>query len=403
MQPVPTSSVNLEMSPPKAAGHRWHLRRITSDGSWIAELDGLRFVAIISVVLYHIYAQLLVKSGHPVMVQSRYALLGVAVGNGDRGVRLFFVISGFILGLGFARQHLHLGKAVNLKKYFLRRVTRLEPPYVINLVFCALVAFVYYRQSLQYMVPHLLASVFYMHNLAYRTPSVINGVTWSLEVEIQFYILAPLISLLFRISRVWLRRSVFLFLIAIIGVLQMELHLGATLAALSIVFYFQYFLAGLLLTDLYLTVRPRVGTHWVWDLVSLCGWPIVFLVARQFLWFHAILPFLIMLLYIAAFQGIVFRRFFSNLWIATVGGMCYSTYLWHFFVIGVFFKLTRHLVAFHDLLLNFVVQIVTLGIPIAVVSVLVFVLIERPCMDPAWPRKFWAFFRDGRRAATGSY
>jgi peptidoglycan/LPS O-acetylase OafA/YrhL len=365
----------------------WSLRRITSDGSWIAELDGLRFVAIVSVVLFHIYAQILDKTGHPVLQQSRYALVDIASGNGDRGVRLFFVISGFVLGLGFARQHLHLGRRVNLKKYFLRRVTRLEPPYVFNLVFCALVAFVYYNQSVTYMVPHLLASVFYLHNMAYRTPSVINGVTWSLEVEIQFYILAPLISLLFRIGRAWLRRTVFLVSIALIGVMQMLLHIGATVGALTILFYLQYFLAGMLLTDLYLTVRPRIGTHWAWDIASVAGWPVVFLVSRGFLWFHAILPFLIMLLYVAAFQGVLFRRFFSNLWIATIGGMCYSIYLWHFFVIGVFFKLTRHLVMFHDFLLNYLVQIVALGIPIAVVSVVAFVMIERPCMDPAWPQK----------------
>ncbi|MGO8717673.1 MAG: acyltransferase family protein [Acidobacteriaceae bacterium] len=383
------SSIDPETLPSKSKGHRWHLRRITSDGSWIAELDGLRFVAISSVVLYHIYAQLLVKSGHPVAMQSRYAWLGTAAGNGDRGVRLFFVISGFILGLGFARQHLHLGKPINLKKYFLRRVTRLEPPYVLNLVFCALVAFVYYQQSLRYMIPHLLASVFYLHNLAYRTPSVINGVAWSLEVEIQFYILAPLLALLFLIPGVWLRRSVFLCSIAIIGAMQILLGANATVAALTIVFYLQYFLAGMLLTDLYLTVRPHVGTHWAWDIVSLCGWPVVFLVPRDFLWFHAILPFLIMLLYIAAFQGVLFRKFFSNLWIATIGGMCYSIYLWHFFTIGVLFKLTRYLVVFHDFFLNFALQVLALGIPIAAVSVLAFVLVERPCMDPGWPRKFW--------------
>lgn len=367
----------------------WRLRRITSDGSWIAELDGLRFVAIVSVVLYHIYAQLLVKSGHPILQQSRYALLGTAVGNGDRGVRLFFVISGFVLGLGFARQHLQMGKRINLKKYFLRRVTRLEPPYIFNLVFCALVAFVYYHQSARYMVPHLLASVFYLHNMAYRTPSVINGVTWSLEVEIQFYILAPLISLLFRIGSAWLRRTVFLISIALIGAMQMLLHTSTTVAGLTILFYLQYFLAGLLLTDLYLTVRPKVQTHWAWDIVSVVGWPLVFLVSRDFLWFHAILPFVIIPLYIAAFQGTVFPRFFSHPWIATAGGMCYSIYLWHFFVIGVSFKLTRHLVMFHDFLLNFLVQIFALGIPIALVSVLAFVTIERPCMDPAWPQKFW--------------
>lgn len=384
-----TSRVDPRTSLAESKGHRWHLRRITSGGSWIPEVDGLRFVAISSVVLYHIFAQLLVKSGHPVAVQARYIWLGTAVGNGDRGVRLFFVISGFILGRGFAQQHLHLGKPVRLQKYFLRRVTRLEPPYILNLVICALVAFYYYHQALGYMGHHLLASILYLHNLAYRTPSVVNGVAWSLEVEVQFYMLAPLIALLFRVSNTTARRSIFLVLIAACGILQLLLHANATVAALTIIFYIQYFLAGMLLTDLYLTVRPHVGTHWAWDIVSLCGWPVVFLVSRSFLWFHAILPFLIMLLYIAAFQGVIFRKFFSNFWIAIIGGMCYSIYLWHFFTIGVFFKLTRHLVVFHDFLLNFFVQVVALGIPIAAVSLLAYVLVERPCMDPAWPRKLW--------------
>ncbi len=365
----------------------WSLGRITTDGSWIRELDGLRFVAIVSVVLYHILAQLLVKSGHAITLQGRYSWIVTAVGNGDRGVRLFFVISGFVLGLGFARHHLQRGKAVNLKKYFLRRVTRLEPPYIFNLVFCALVAFVYYHQKPSYMFQHLAASLVYLHNLAYHTPSAINGVAWSLEVEIQFYILAPLISLLFLIRRPWLRRTIFLILIGSIGAIQMAYQMGATVASLTIVFYIQYFLAGLLLTDLYLTVGPCIRNHRWWDGVSFCGWPIIFLVPRNFPWYHAIMPFLMMVLYIAAFKGVLFRKFFSNIWIATIGGMCYSIYLWHFFAIGVFFKTTRHLIVFQDFLLNFLVQAIALGIPIATVSVLAFVLIERPCMDPAWPRK----------------
>jgi peptidoglycan/LPS O-acetylase OafA/YrhL len=350
-------------------------------------VDGLRFVAIISVVLYHIMAQMLVKSGHPVVVQGRYSYLETAIGNGDRGVRLFFVISGFVLGLAFARQYLLREKSVNLKKYFLRRITRLEPPYIFNLAFCAFAAYVYYHEHLRYVLPHLLASVVYLHNLVYMAPSWINGVTWSLEVEIQFYILAPLISLLFLLRRAWLRRLVFLILIGIAGALQMEFQLRATVAALTIVFYIQYFLAGLLLTDLYLTESSSVQSHWLWDVVSVIGWPLVFLVPKEFFWYQAILPFLILPLYIAAFKGILFRKFFRNLWIATIGGMCYSIYLWHFFVIGVFFKLTRHGVVFQDFLANFSVQVFGLGMPIAAVSVLAFVLIERPCMDPTWPRK----------------
>lgn len=403
---MPYSSISRaqsQKSPVESKGFPWRLRRITTDGSWIRELDGLRFVAIISVVLYHVLAQMLLKSGHPVAVQGRYSYFLGAIGNGDRGVRLFFVISGFVLGLGFARQHLQHGKPVNLKKYFLRRVTRLEPPYIFNLVFCALTAFVYYHQKLSYMLPHLLASIFYLHNLAYRVPSQINAVTWSLEVEIQFYILAPLISFLFLIRRTWMRRTIFLILIGLIGVLQMEYRMETTAAVLTIVFYIQYFLAGLLLTDLYLTENSRFKNHWWWDIVSFCGWPFVFLVSRDFLWYHAILPFLILPLYIAAFKGILFRRFFSNMWIATIGGMCYSIYLWHFFTIGVFFKLTRHAVVFQDFLANFTVQLLLLSIPIAIVSLLAFVLIERPCMDPAWPRKFYAFLIRKRESTSETY
>jgi peptidoglycan/LPS O-acetylase OafA/YrhL len=387
MSSASTSRTEIQKSSVAPKGFPWSLRRITTDGSWIREVDGLRFVAIISVVLYHIMAQMLVKSGHPVAVQGRYSYLETAIGNGDRGVRLFFVISGFVLGLGFARQYLLREKSVNLKKYFLRRITRLEPPYIFNLVFCALAAYVYYHEHLRYVLPHLLASVVYLHNLAYMAPSWINGVTWSLEVEIQFYILAPLISLLFLVRRAWMRRLVFLILIGIAGALQMEFQLRATVAALTIVFYIQYFLAGLLLTDLYLTESSRLPNHWLWDVVSVAGWPLVFLVPREFFWYQAILPFLILPLYIAAFKGILFRKFFRNLPIATIGGMCYSIYLWHFFVIGVFFKLARHGVVFQDFLANFSLQVIALGMPIAVVSVLAFVLIERPCMDPTWPRK----------------
>jgi hypothetical protein len=36
--------------------HRWNLRRITSGSSWIPEIDGLRFIAIALVVLFHFAA-----------------------------------------------------------------------------------------------------------------------------------------------------------------------------------------------------------------------------------------------------------------------------------------------------------------------------------------------------------
>ena len=112
------------------------LRRITSSGSWVPQIDGLRFVAIVSVLLFHIAGQMAERSGHAVAIQPRYGLLTLLIGNGDRGVLLFFVISGTILARPFLRQHRLGGKRVAIGAYYLRRVTRLEPPYILCLFLC---------------------------------------------------------------------------------------------------------------------------------------------------------------------------------------------------------------------------------------------------------------------------
>ena len=116
-------------TPPPATVHRsWSLRRITSGSSWIPEIDGLRFIAIALVVLFHLAAQVSAKSHITFTRHDWYAGLFAIFERGDIGVRIFFVISGFILGRPFARHYL-LGHArPSLRSYYLRRITRLEPP-----------------------------------------------------------------------------------------------------------------------------------------------------------------------------------------------------------------------------------------------------------------------------------
>ena len=56
---------------------------------------------------------------------------------GGNGVAIFFMISGFILSLPFATLHFDKTtdkKPLNLKRYYLRRLVRLEPPYLIALI-----------------------------------------------------------------------------------------------------------------------------------------------------------------------------------------------------------------------------------------------------------------------------
>ena len=126
---------------------RINLSRITNSGNFIPEIDGLRFVAIITVVLFHLYGFIENKDGSIYSTNYNFDFIANFLKNGNFGVELFFVLSGFILGLPFAKHYLKDSKKLSLKSYFLRRVSRLEPPYII-VMFLLLIGSVFFSKNL---------------------------------------------------------------------------------------------------------------------------------------------------------------------------------------------------------------------------------------------------------------
>jgi peptidoglycan/LPS O-acetylase OafA/YrhL len=199
------------------------LSRITSPGrQFIPQIDGLRFIALVMVIAFHVWA---IGSFHMGRPGDSSILLARCMATGSMGVQLFFVISGFILALPFARHYLQGAKKIRLREYFSRRLSRIEPPYLIQLaiVFC-LTALVLRKVPSHlaqygsagwwgYTWPHMLASVFYSSEFIYKDYPYPNIVLWSLEVEVSFYILAPLLACLFAISNRWGRRALIFLLI----------------------------------------------------------------------------------------------------------------------------------------------------------------------------------------------
>lgn len=330
---------------------------------------------------------------------------------GDTGVYLFFGISGFILGLPFARAAAGSGKPVAVGRYLLRRVTRLEPPYIIAMTVLLAAYVVIRHQSLPELFPHHVASLGYVHGLLYHLRSPVNGVAWTLEIEVQFYLLAPILALAYRLPRQWLRIAV----LCALGTATALLTLGPLETAswrpdLSIVSCLQYFVAGMVVAELTARGRSQLATDgsrpepegrrpWLWDWVGVAGLVLIVASAGNTSTRMLVLPFGVAACLLAALRGRVVPAVLGKPWIYLIGGMCYSIYLFHFAVISFAGPTTIRIHWGHSYLLNVALQASLLIPLILVVSGVFFVLVERPCMDPDWPTRLAAAFR-GRRART---
>jgi peptidoglycan/LPS O-acetylase OafA/YrhL len=365
--------------------------RITTAGrEFIPQIDGLRFLALTSVIAFHVLGIAITRLGYP---KEPSDLVGKSFVVGCFGVQLFFTISGFILVLPFAKQYLAGGKPVRLRDYFVRRLTRIEPPYIIQMVLVFLYfALIWHRAPgfqpfygsegwLRYTAPHALASLVYTHNLIYGYDAFPNIVLWSLEIEVQFYILAPLLARVFAIRRRWIRMAlvilVMLFwpkLIEMSGLYPVTAHFGL-LGALP------DFLSGFLLADLYLANSlASANKNFFWDVVF-------FLCAPALIVYPAFRILIFFTLFVATFRGRIASRLMSNLWITTIGGMCYTIYMYHFAMIHALIRGTIHLRT-GILWLDLLVQFIVLTLLIIVLCALLFAWFERPFMRRDWPARF---------------
>lgn len=367
------------------------LRRITSSKLYFPEIDGIRFLAILLVILFHAHGYFMGKT-HINFADNpdSYSLLNTLMINGDRGVELFFVLSGFILCMPFARQYISGGKKVQMKKYYLRRVTRLEPPYFIAMTGLLLLHLLMKTHPASTIVPSWLASLIYSHNVIYQHTPLLTVVAWSLEIEIQFYLLAPL---LFRILSLGIitRRVILVGGIAAIVLLQTLLPDDT----LTLYNFLQYFLIGILLADLHISdVAVNFFRKGVVALLSmLCLTAIIYLpiknhkdaVSPEVLFISRLFfPFVVGLFYYVVLKNDTVKRVFSYKFVPILGGMCYSIYLLHYTIISIFGRLTIPIQITDYYLPNLFLQIALLLIPVTVLSVIFYYYIERPFMAGKW-------------------
>jgi peptidoglycan/LPS O-acetylase OafA/YrhL len=239
-------------------------------GGRIATIDGLRGIAIAMVVWFHLWQ---ISWQSAVIPFVNFSLQPIAE-TGFLGVALFFFISGFVLMLPYAQAHLAGTPPPSLRHFAGRRFLKIVPSYVLALVVLLALGTQSYPRAAD-AVKDVLFHLLFVHDWFAATNYSIDGVMWSLGVEIQFYLLFPLLVLAF--VRRPLLSAIALFAIAngwrLWCMLSNHYYYEQRLAQLP--GYIDFFAAGMLGAFAYAFIamhRPQLAQRrWAFTALSIAG------------------------------------------------------------------------------------------------------------------------------------
>ena len=149
-------------------------------------MDGLRAIAALSVLLFHT-----VLSFH-----TRQVVLGRDISflftYLASGVHLFFVLSGFLLFMPYARALLGGRPLPDTKSFYRRRALRILPAYYVCLAVFTVIGLL--QGAPQLDIGNVAAHLVLLHDDVPLYNRTIVGVFWTLAIEWQFYLLLPWIA-----------------------------------------------------------------------------------------------------------------------------------------------------------------------------------------------------------------
>lgn len=169
-------------------------------GEPVPALDGLRFLMVFSVAAFHLWQQSWLTPSFSWL--GRFVSLDPWLRTGYLWVDGMLLLSGFLLYLPFARAREAGRQPPGFSGFYRRRFCRIVPTYVLNLLAVFLLVALPERRyadawaALRDWTAHLT----FTHPLfAFSTLGTpLNGVLWTLGVEVQFYLLFPLLARAFR-------------------------------------------------------------------------------------------------------------------------------------------------------------------------------------------------------------
>jgi peptidoglycan/LPS O-acetylase OafA/YrhL len=157
----------------------------------LGQIDGLRFFAALGVLIFHAAGE----AGIPKSVIPSVNIGVATLHNvpsvfslGATGVSLFFVLSGYCL----VRSRFVVEGRV--REYFRARFFRIYPTYFISVIVSAIVFALIGRLNFV----DVFVKLTFLHGFIQSYSLTLNGALWSMATEVQFYILLPLLMVVYR-------------------------------------------------------------------------------------------------------------------------------------------------------------------------------------------------------------
>jgi peptidoglycan/LPS O-acetylase OafA/YrhL len=313
--------------------HSLHPHSYNTHIGYRSDIDGLRGIAVLSVVFFHVF-----PNQWP---------------SGFIGVDIFFVISGYLIS-SIIFKNLSEG-TFNFAVFYRRRIARLFPALILVLTFCILVGWlILLSDEYKELGKHIFAATLFSSNwlLWFETGyfDTVSGKKillhlWSLGVEEQFYIVWPLLVGIF-----WKLKSGFSFLLGSLIVLSFIAGLYEITTNKPGAFYYSHLrfwelLVGCLiayieflklnsqennLLRVYQTIERTVFKYGALSgtLLIIVGWTIIDK-NQIFPGYLALLPTLGAALIILNPQSIINRNLLSCSLLVKIGLISFPLYLWH--------------------------------------------------------------------------
>lgn len=285
-----------------------------------ADIDGLRAVAVLMVILYHFF-----PASFP---------------GGYLGVDVFFVISGFLI-TRIVVHELQQGH-FSFSNFYKRRLNRLFPALILMLLTVFIWSFIWLLPDERLNLSrHIKAAAFYFSNFqlireaGYFDASSLQKPLlhlWSLAIEEQFYLIWPvLIFFTFkRAQKFFLQFTLILFVISFLAFVWMSLN------SIDQAFYLPWFRSWELLAGAALAFAGKIELSQrlsrplsLLSISALLSFCFIAFSSSQFFWLPHLLTVGFSVLLICSANSFFNLKILSNPVAVYIGKISYPLYLWH--------------------------------------------------------------------------